>query len=170
MKYLLLFIPLLMMAFEDFRHRAIHWAWLLVLSGGILWCYRFKAGQFIANIILVAFQLMALTLYFTIKQKKLVYLPSDHLGWGDIFFYVPLCLFFSPENLVFFTVLSLLLTLVAFRSYQLFHRNATVTVPLAGCMSICLIAAMTVGFILDFDFKHDSMVWQIASTSKLYQY
>jgi hypothetical protein len=166
MKYILLFVPLLMMAIEDFRHRAIHWVWLLVLSGGIISYSHFKIGHFVANIVLVVLQLMVLTLYFSIKSKKLVYLPAGHLGWGDILFYVPLSLFFSTENLIVFTVGSLLLTLLCFVAYHLNHPVPTITVPLAGCMSLCLVAVTAAGLALDFDFQNDSIIgWIRSSTS-----
>ncbi len=156
MKSLLLFIPLLFMAYEDFRFRAIHWPWLLLLTAGILLNYSFNPAATLINLLLVASQIALLTLYFSIKQGYLVYLPAQHLGWGDILFYVPLCLIFSPGNLLFFTVGSFALTLLFFGAYQLISKKGATTIPLAGCLSICLLGVLIFGFQKGIDLKEDT--------------
>ncbi len=157
MKYILLFLPLAMMAYEDFRHRAIHWVWLLLLTAGIVWAFPTMGREALINLMLIAVQLGILTLYFSIKQGRLVYLPDGLLGWGDILFYIPLCLLLSPENLVCFTVVSMLLTLVGFAAYS-YLQHSQITIPLAGCFSLCLMGTLVLGMLTGFDVQRDSII------------
>ena len=145
MGYLLLFLPLAFIAYEDFRYRAIHWAWLVVLVVGVLWCFPVNVKAVIINLLLVCFQLALLTLYFSLKEKELVFLPKQHLGWGDILFYLPLCLLFSPVGLILFLIGGFVLTLLAFAFYNLVSKKMSPTIPLAGCLSVCLGTVLLMG-------------------------
>ena len=130
---------LLFIVYEDFRYRAIHWAWLVVLVGGILASYQLDFFSVAINLLLFCIQLLVLTIYFSLKHGRLVSLPKEHLGWGDILFYIPLAMVFSPENLIVFCVLSFSITILSFGLYQIAKKQQTPTIPLAGCLSIFLL-------------------------------
>ncbi|MBI1227726.1 MAG: hypothetical protein GC192_21005 [Bacteroidetes bacterium] len=162
MKLLTLMFPLLMMAQEDFRYRTIHWAWLALFIVGIIWCIPIDWRICLYNSILVSTQLLALTLFFSVKTARLVFLPSEYLGWGDILFFIPLCLLFSPGNLIIFTVLSLCTGIGWFLVYRMFFGKMVETVPLAGFFSICLIVVLIIHVFIDYDFRDDSILIRLA--------
>ena len=146
------------MGYEDFRFRAIHWAWLVLLTAGVLLNFSFDGPTTLANLGLVGFQLAVLTLYFSLKHRQFVFLPAQHLGWGDILFYFPLCLLFSPLNLILFTIASLCLTLLIWVACHVTFKQMPSTIPLAGCLSICLAAILIGSFQKGYDLRDDSIL------------
>ncbi len=102
-------------------------------------------------------------MYFSIKQGSMVYLPVQHLGWGDILFFVPLCLLFSPGNLVFFLIFSLGAGIVWYLAYRYFNKKDNATVPLAGIFSLCLIAVFGVHAFFKLDLRSDGLLVALVS-------
>jgi len=120
MEFLLITIPLLFIIYEDFKYRAIHWIWLVVFIGLIIGLLPIEPITVLVNLALIGFQLLGLTLYFSLKEKKFINIVNQFLGIGDILFFIPLCFLFTPENLIWFFVCSLIFTLLAFLAQQNF--------------------------------------------------
>jgi hypothetical protein len=142
---LLLLLPLGFIIFEDFRYRAIHWIWIILLIGFIFYFHKISLTHSLTNLSLLAIQFLCLTFYFSIREKKVSNIINRYIGIGDFLFLVPVCFLFSPLNLMLFLSigygLTLLGTWVAFR----LSSNNTLTIPLAGSLSIVLIIVL-VGF------------------------
>ncbi len=125
--------------YEDFRFRAIHWYWL-VLLGIFAYCYSTApTSDIFANFGFLFIQIAGLTAYFSIKNKRLVNIVDAQIGLGDILFFIPLCLLFKPTLFLAFFVISLLGSLIGFLLIQKFWLKKLETIPLAGCMSIFLL-------------------------------
>lgn len=158
MEFLLIIIPLFFIIYEDFKYRAIHWIWLVIFTGLIIGFCPLKLNFIFANLILISFQLLGLTIYFSLKSRKLINITNRFLGIGDILFFLPLCLIFTPENLIWFFISSLIFTLLAFLFQQFFFSPKKNTIPLAAWMSIALIIVFALSSYFDFDLNHDSLV------------
>ena len=80
-------------------------------------------------------QLLLLTIYFSMKNKKWVNITKDYLGWGDILFLLTVAFFLSPMNYLFFYVGSLLVVLL-FTMLALVRNGTRYKIPLAGLQAL----------------------------------
>lgn len=160
MLWLSIILPVFPLIYEDFKYRAIHWIWIALLLLSILLFHPVKWWESGINVFFLCFQLGILTLYFSIKNKRWTNITLQYLGLGDIVFFIPLCLIFSPINLILFFVLSLTFSLFGFLIYNTFSHRKANTIPLAGCMSIGLILIIVSSFIFDFSLNSD--LWYMA--------
>ena len=158
MEYLIIILPLLFIIYEDFKYRAIHWVWLVLFTLLILFFKPLILPHIIINFLLVGIQLLGLTVYFSLKSRKLINITKDFLGIGDILFFLPLTMLFTPENFIWFFICSLLFTLFSFLLQQAFSPLKKKTIPLAAWMSIALIIVFAMSTFYSFNLNHDSLV------------
>lgn len=138
---LAILLILIIIAFQDFKERkitAILLPIILILSI-IYQVKKYSIAQVIensvVNLFVIVVQLLILTIVFSIKQKKIVYLYEEMLGWGDILFLPIICIFFAPITMLFFyTACLLIITIV----YYFSNKSSNKTIPLAGGLSILL--------------------------------
>lgn len=158
MEWLVITIPLLFIIYEDFKYRAIHWIWLVVFTSLIICFQPLNFFHIFINLILIGFQLLGLTIYFSLKSRQLVNIINKFLGIGDILFFLPLCLLFTPENMIWFFIGSLMFTLFSILLIQIIKSPQKTTIPLAAWMSIALIIVFAISIHFDFNLNHDSLV------------
>lgn len=144
-----LIITLLTIAYQDFKSREVQWFWfplLFVLALFKIWYLdQFKElFSFLLNVIMVLLQLLLLTLYFSIKERKLINIADSYLGWGDILFLLNLCFLLSPVNFILFYLVSLLVTITSYLIYNAFV-NLSKPIPLAGLQA----SVFTIVYIID---------------------
>ena len=161
MGYILIFISLIGIIYQDFSTRQIHLGWLMGWLTGICITVSINWMVTLINLLLISFQLLLLTLYFSLKEKRLVYLPDVYLGWGDILFFIPLCIWFSTGNLVLFFIIGFLGTLVGFVIFRLFRADASPFIPLAGCLSIFLLFLMGLHCCHLFNFEDENLMYWV---------
>ncbi len=163
--YSLLIVQLIGVTIEDFKNRAIWWGWIPLL---ILTCTCIAIRQigvvdtinfFIMNIGFISIQLLLVTCWFSLKEKKLTNITNQYLGLGDILFFIPLCLLFSPINFIAFYLTSLILVLVSFIILKSLLFNNIQTIPLAGGISIFLICFFTCNFFLSWNRYLDGTIF-----------
>ncbi len=145
-------------AVEDFCNRMVHFAWYILLMIGILGysLKRIDLNAFIENTILcfafIAFLMLLLTLYFSIKEKKLVNLFSQYLGLGDMLFFIVTGFYFDIISYILFFIaslfISLLLTPIIFK-----FQGKENHIPLAGLQSVCFTLYITLDYFKLFSFK-----------------
>lgn len=145
-----LILFLMLISFQDFKQREISWILIPLCSLALL----FRATQFAAydiilkntllNITFVALQLLLLTIYMSIKNKKAVNILREHLGLGDVLFFVVLCIAFSPINFIVFYVISMMATLIGFVAYTAISSQKAKEIPLAGAMASFLVIAILI--------------------------
>ncbi|MFD1001312.1 hypothetical protein ACFQ21_18425 [Ohtaekwangia kribbensis] len=131
--------------YEDFKFRAVTWylfpllAVIILIENVVVYTSAMPLQIFIINFLFIAIQLMAVTLYLSIKNKKWIWIWEQYLGLGDILFLLVLCLFFSPLNLIVFYIGSLVLTVVAVLLLRGAYPSFAI-IPLAGLQSAFLAA------------------------------
>ncbi len=152
---LALLLPLGFIIYEDFRARAIHWYWIALMLLISLVGFPWQAKWIGVNLLLVGFQMSALTVYFSLKEGKLVNIIDRYLGLGDLLFFLPLCVLFAPANFIFFFIFSFVLSLSSHLFLQYLLPQRTQTIPLAAYMAIALIGVLAGTYFFDFDPQND---------------
>ena len=139
---------LIVVAFQDFRERMISWYLVPLLFALFAWnalfntSFRDVATGFLVNLAFTAFQLLILTIYFSIKSRKPVNIINSWLGIGDVLLLAVLCVAFSPINYLIFYIASLLITIAGFIIYKVLFKGRSATIPLAGAMALVMIACL----------------------------
>ena len=135
-------------AFQDFKYRAVSWVvfpvlLMLVVVGAFQQnSVGYIVEQLLFNFLFVVSQLLMLTIYFSIKNHKATNIFNTYLGLGDVLFFVVLAASFSFLNFVFVYIFSLLSVAVVYLFYRLLKKNATSQIPLAGGMAVSLVFLM----------------------------
>lgn len=145
---ILVCVPLFGIIYQDFKSRQIYWFWpplLFVL-------FFFQSVQEISGIeivknvsistLFVVVNLLMVSLYFSLKEKKWINIFKRHFGIGDFLFFLALTPVFSPINFVIFFVISLILIGLVHVILITFGQKAIKTIPLAGWLSVLLVIAL----------------------------
>ncbi len=142
---LILVLFLGVVSYQDFKHKAISWVLIpiLFILQSVLAVRAVKiesaAFFFLVNFGFISLQLVCLTIYFSIKNRKFTNIVNSYLGIGDILFFFVLCPAFSPINFILFYLGSLILILIGFIFYTSLKKEANKEIPLAGAMALGLI-------------------------------
>ncbi|MDQ3191759.1 MAG: hypothetical protein M3Q58_09205 [Bacteroidota bacterium] len=162
--YDILSISLLgLITFQDFKYKAVSWLvfpalfLIFILTALEQNSVAFIAEHLLFNMMFVLFQLLMVTVYFSIKNRKIINIEKNYLGSGDILFFIILASSFSFLNFVFVYILSLIAVVAAYLFYQIFKKNATDQIPLAGGMAILMIICVGLKNIIgNINFHDDS--------------
>lgn len=133
------------LAFQDFRYRAISWFLLPLLLltffySGLQAIDLSQFGKYFSfNFSFILLQMVVLTVYVSLKNKKFTNIVNEFIGVGDILFFVVICAAFSPSNFILFYVFSLLFSLLVVAGHRIFARGGNKEVPLAGLFSVVLL-------------------------------
>lgn len=133
---------------QDFKHRLISWPLiplllLCFLAQGLIKNQPAELLQYtLFNTAFVLLQLIALTLYISIKNKKMVNIINSYMGLGDVLFFAVITTAFSPVNFIFFYLSGLVFTLVSYRIYIGVNKAGSKEIPLAGTMSVVMIITL----------------------------
>src|SRR5687767_2383089 len=109
-------MTLLYLFYQDWKYRAVYWYVFPVLFC-LLSVHSLQGLTFNQLIIHSAYnlgflliQLVLLSLYFSVKHKRLVNITHEFLGWGDVLFLLCITCAFSPFNYLLFYVSSLIIS------------------------------------------------------------
>lgn len=147
MPYLINFCLLLLLltvVLQDFKHRLISWPLIPLLfmcffAHGLINTSMPELLRFaLFNSTFIILQLLLLTLYVSIKQKKVINIINSSLGLGDVLFLAVITIAFSPINFILFYLIALVFTLISYRIYIAIHSSASKEIPLAGIMSVAM--------------------------------
>ena len=140
---ILILLALLLVFVQDIKSRSVYWIvfpLLLILfivsdlvnhkSFGDLW------PSVLLNLGFLVLQLLIITCWFSLKEKRWVNISMDLLGWGDILFLVSISFYLSFVNFLFFHIVSLLLALTGWLIWQLFANQKSKHIPLAGMQAV----------------------------------
>ncbi|HWZ23379.1 MAG TPA: hypothetical protein VNW06_12030 [Cytophagaceae bacterium] len=76
----------------------------------------------------------------SIKEKRLVAVTSNWLGWGDVLFWLSITFMFSFTAYLVFFLVSLVLGIVFYTMTKILNlKSEQTTIPLAGIQAFCLI-------------------------------
>ncbi|MCX6180627.1 MAG: hypothetical protein NT150_01690 [Bacteroidetes bacterium] len=152
MPFVLSILPLFSIAYQDFKQRAISWYWpVLLLAVSVYSGWALFGNEMFKNIAFnLAFLLVvfgSVTVYFSLKLRKLTNVFDVYVGWGDVVFLLALVPFFHPLDFVLFysfvAIFALLVGLIM-RSF-----NAEETIPFAGIISALMIVLFAIGWTTD---------------------
>ncbi len=136
-------IVLLIVFVQDMRSRSVHWVLFPILIALFTGLHFMQHELFTAlwppvllNIVFLMFQLLVVSAYFSLKQRKLVNITITVLGWGDILFLLSICFYLSVLNFLFFYVFSLIAVVFIWFSWQLISKEKNKNIPLAGLQAL----------------------------------
>jgi hypothetical protein len=150
---------------EDFKFRAVSW-WIFPMLAiafiGIEYT-SLRLQDIVLNSCFTFIQLIMLSLYFSIKEKKVINITQNYLGWGDIVLWIASCLLFSPLNFVLFFMSSLVFTMMVVAGWKLTKiKPVMTTVPLAGIQAMALLLLLMATVFSDkILFRDDSWIEKI---------
>ena len=137
--FLLLIAMLVLCFYQDVRYRGIHWlAFPFILAGALALNWNeLDLIALVYNVGFLLFLLLGLTLYLTLKERKLVNITEGYFSWGDILFLLAITPLFSVQWFVIFFTFGTILTLF-------FHLIASMikpqkTIPYAGYLAVVCI-------------------------------
>ncbi|HEY4784841.1 MAG TPA: hypothetical protein VIH57_02275 [Bacteroidales bacterium] len=134
----------LFVAFQDFRFRAISiWTLpliviLIVIINLQVTTARILFMNALVNILVFAIQLILVTIYFSLKHRKITNIVNRYLGLGDILFICVMGLMFSPLLFMIFLVTGLITVGLGYMLWRLMVTNTSSAIPLAGGLSLML--------------------------------
>lgn len=165
MQYVIDICLLLLLAvvlFQDLKQRQISWFLipLLLVSFIAQGLFRIPANELMHytmfNIGFIVVQLVILTAYISIKNKRLVNIINSYLGIGDVLFIATVAAAFSPLNFIVFYITALLFTLFVFVVVKLLTKKLSKEIPLAGAMAAVMIGLILVNqWLPEFNFYKD---------------
>lgn len=148
MIFLFSILPLFSIAYQDFKQRAISWYWPVLLfavsslSGWNLYGAE-MLKHLVFNLVFLLILFSTVTIYFSVKAKKITNIFDVFIGWGDVVFLLALVPFFHPLDFVLFYTISTILSLIV--AITLKGKE----IPYAGILSALMIVTFTIGFITD---------------------
>lgn len=158
MPFVLSILPLFSIAYQDFKQRAISWYWPVLLflvsaySGWVMYGHEMLINSAF-NLAFLIIVFGTVTVYFSLKTKKLVNIFDVFVGWGDVVFLLALIPFFHPLDYVLFYTISAILSIVV----ALLMKGKEI--PFAGILSLILMLFFFTGWItgtdwlMNFQFK-----------------
>lgn len=155
---LLFLIPIV---WEDFKSRQITLLWfiglfLVLIFLNILDPFIDFWNQLFLNSSFFGLQLILLSAYFSLKNKRLIWIGQIGLGLGDILFLFLLCLYFPFLNYFTFYFISLIWSLLLFGVFIFFSGKKTVKLPLAGLQALLFIILLIISLIFDINLRSDT--------------
>lgn len=171
--FLLDFITVIILAiiiYQDFKIKAISWYLLpvlfipVIIKGLQYLCFQLLLQYFLINIVFVLLLFIGVTIYYSIKNKKLTNIINTSIGLGDILFFIVLCSTFSTINFIIFILITLILISIIYGILIYLLKISDKRIPLAGNMAIFLIILILLNFIVKvFNFYDDNLVLSILS-------
>ncbi|TKC04529.1 hypothetical protein FA048_19510 [Pedobacter polaris] len=157
-----IFAILVFIAWQDFKFRAVYW-WLFVtlliaLTGLKITHSNWQTLVYDlkCNVMFLGVQLLFLTLYFSIKEKKMVNIFHSYFGLGDLFFLLSITTYFSFFNYVVYYLISLFVIILMSIAVHILVKSASAKIPLAGEQALLLMVFMLVdGFVQNVNLTTD---------------
>jgi len=153
--------------YQDFKSREISWFLipLLFIVGIANALYNINLFEFTSyvgiNLSIIILNLLGVTLFVSLKEKKLKNIIDSYLGLGDVLFFLVLTTIFSPFNFILFFIGSILITSIVYVAIILLNKQKQTLIPLAGAMSLLLVIALVVQFIYpSFNFYQDLFIFE----------
>ena len=141
---------LLTIFFQDWKDRAVYWFLFPLLAADLTYLHLYQPAMaadlllsVAVNIGFLTVQIILLTAWFSVQQKKWINITSGLLGIGDILFLLTISFYLSALNFLIFYVFSLLLILTGWVLWQSISRKKHTFIPLAGLQALLTIALLS---------------------------
>lgn len=156
---------------QDIISRSVYWIAFPILI--VLLVSLRVANQAVSDIVqsslinlgFLLFQLVLVSIYFSLKKRTWVNITKNLLGWGDIFFLTAIIFYLSILNFIFFYLISLVFVLFFWLIWQLVVNKNTKHIPLAGMQALVLMCFL----IADWWYIHYNLTddnWLLAIVAK----
>lgn len=126
--------------FQDVSSRAVFWPIFLLLFG--IACWQNYSDMLITNISMslafIAFLLISLTLYLSVKNKQVIHIWQGFFSLGDILFIIAITPLFSWFEFIYFFTFGTIAVLILYGLTYPFVKDKSV--PYAGYLSIISIS------------------------------
>lgn len=136
-----------MIFFQDVKSRSVYWILFPVLIGLLLLLHSFENDGLVLSwqsaVFNVGFflgQLILVTIYFSVKNRKLINIAGELLGMGDVLFILSITFYLSIFNFLFFYITSLIVVLLVWVTWQAVSAKKSKHIPLAGLQAILFTA------------------------------
>lgn len=129
-------------AYQDFTERLISWIFfpivgtLLVVNQLYQPYISITFSQFYINCALLIFMLFLTTVFYSLKERKIVLIFQKYMGVGDVLAMGLVCVSFSPINMLLCLLGSFMISLVVAIIFKSLRVHSTI--PMAGVISILI--------------------------------
>lgn len=168
---IIVFLSLVFIFYQDMRYRAVYWICFPVLAM-LLFNLKYRFTGFLNGLTdagyglsFLLIQFLFLWIYFSVKNRRMINLTNDYLGWGDILFLIVITFYLSPGNYVLFYICSLILVLIyaILQKYSL-EKKSNKHIPLAGLQAMLLALLMITDHLFNaFTLYSDSWIYILMS-------
>lgn len=138
-------ISLMGVAIQDFKFFAISWGWLpilailAILEGLNVLPASILVQDYMMSFIFLFFQMLILTFWFSLRERRWVNISLSVLGLGDILFLFILIFFFSFANYVLFVIGASFMISIGYVLYQNIAKFPEKKIPFAGGLAALLV-------------------------------
>ena len=158
----ILVVLLGIIVYQDFKSRAISWFLIPLLVIAFIWGGLLSldlkqfSTYFGVNLSLIIINLLGVTIFISVKEKKLTNIIDTYLGLGDVLFFLMLATVFSPINFILFFLGSIFITTIVYGLVAIASKQKQALITLAGAMSILLILTIIAEQVIpSFNFYQD---------------
>ena len=143
---LFIVIVLLAIILQDLKDRLIRWLLFPILAGALL-ALKIMAGHdrmdclldMLINLGFLLAQLLLLSVYFSVKQKRWSLFHVQLIGLGDVLFLISTAFYPTLARSLLFYVVSLVTALLTWLVWQALAQRKSKAIPLAGLQAIVFI-------------------------------
>ena len=160
----LILIVLLVVFIQDLKSRSVYWFLFPEIVGlffAISLLQRRSFSEILQpagmNCVFLFIQLLLVSAYFSIKNRRWVNITNELLGWGDILLLLSSAFYLSVLNFLFFYIISLIMSLAVWLIWQILSGKKDTKIPLAGLQAVGLVLfLMSDWYILHFNAAGDT--------------
>jgi len=140
MEKVLLILILLIIFIQDLKMRAVYCFLFPILLGGSIWynIQNISMQSLTWNLAFIVFALSMLTVYISVKQRKLTAIWNGFFSIGDILFLIAIIPLLPFHTYLMYFTIGTICSLIFHAIAMLFFRDNK-TVPFAGYMALVLI-------------------------------
>ncbi|PWS29307.1 hypothetical protein DHW03_05690 [Pedobacter yonginense] len=102
----------------------------------------------LVNSTFVIFQMLAISLYFSIKNKRWLNIFDGYFGLGDLLFLLCITSYFSFWGYLLFYIVSIFLVILIVVFLRIFFKRPDAKIPLAGYQAIFFIVFACIQYAL----------------------
>lgn len=126
------------MFIQDNKFRGISWyLFPLLFIAALINTQNFKLNFFFGNLMICATILIIMTVYLSLKLKKIVLITQNYFSIGDVLFLIAITPLFNNLSYVLFINIGTFLTLIIYFLFQ--KKQQHQNIPFAGNMAFLLI-------------------------------
>jgi hypothetical protein len=150
--HIILILLLVVACYQDWKFRAIYWFIFPLIAMDALLIFFIQQWNWKVlglNLIFVIAVMMLLFLYVSAREKKWTNLFENHFGMGDVLFFLAITPLFNSTNYMLFFISGMIFSATLHGLVNL--RKTSKTIPLAGYLSLYLVALKGFGWWLQDD-------------------